>query len=197
MTPKQIERIQNKIKKIRSTLVAEKRKYGGYDDSRGLRYVPPKHFIQIADYTGGLTYLKWFHKNFPDDSGFPDFLFDWTIVLFKTGKINEAEKKALETFCRNTYLFDKFFNKDITPIDKHEGSNLECPQFVHNLEYTATQPELLDFSNWLQEYISTTYFREQAGKYIDIMIKLKTENDSKKRGILLREAYKIKGYEET
>jgi len=33
MTPKQIERIRPKIKKVRSTLVAEKRKFGAYDDS--------------------------------------------------------------------------------------------------------------------------------------------------------------------
>lgn len=47
MTPKQLERIQTKIKSIRATLAAEKRKYGTYDDSRGQRYAPPGLYIQI------------------------------------------------------------------------------------------------------------------------------------------------------
>jgi hypothetical protein len=40
MTPKQIERIQTKIKSIRATLAAEKCKYGTYDDRCGLPSQP-------------------------------------------------------------------------------------------------------------------------------------------------------------
>lgn len=83
MTPKQIERLRDKISRIKRTLAAEKRKFGWYDDSRGLRYLPTKYFVEIQDYKGGLGYLRWFSKNFPDDGGFPDFLFEWTIILFK------------------------------------------------------------------------------------------------------------------
>ncbi len=82
MTPKQTERLRKKITAIRRTLAAEKRKFGCYDDGRGLRYLPTKYYIQLADYKGGLTYTRWFQKNFPDDCGFPDFLFEWTILLF-------------------------------------------------------------------------------------------------------------------
>src|SRR5438309_8813865 len=133
MTPKQIERLRTKISNIRQTLATEKRKFGCYDDSRGLRYLPTKYFIQLHDYKGGLTYLRWFSKNFPDDGGFPDFLFEWTIILFKCGKTKEAAKKAFETFCANTYLFDKFFGKPVMPIEKWEGSNLEVPGFADYL----------------------------------------------------------------
>ena len=83
MTPKQIERVRSKIKQIRATFAAEKRKFGAYDDSRGLRYLPLEYYIKLQDYKGGLTYTRWFQKNFPDDIGFPDFLFEWTIILFK------------------------------------------------------------------------------------------------------------------
>jgi hypothetical protein len=70
MTLKQIERLRLKIEKVKKTLANEKRKFGGYDDSRGLRYLPTLYFVQLADYTGGLKYTKWFSKNFPDDMGF-------------------------------------------------------------------------------------------------------------------------------
>jgi hypothetical protein len=58
MTPKQIERIQSKIKQIRSTLTAEKRKYGACDDSRGIRYLPLEYYIKIQDYKGALNYTR-------------------------------------------------------------------------------------------------------------------------------------------
>ena len=168
MTQKQIDRIRKKIAAIKQTLAAEKRKYGCYDDGRGLRYLPTKYFIQLSDYSGGLTYTKWFDKTFPDDCGFPDFLFEWTIILFKTGETKEAEKKAFETFCSNTYLFDKFFGRPITPIRKRESSNWEIPLFVENFNYSSGQPGLEDFSEWLTSLISTKDFLDQSNKFIDI-----------------------------
>lgn len=192
MTPKQTERLKKKIADIRRILAAEKRKYGWYDDGRGLRYLPTKYFIQIGDFSGGLTYTKWFHKSFPDDSGFPDFLFEWTIILFKTGKIKEAETKAFYAFCRNSYMFDKFFGRPVTPIDKWEGSNLEVPGFTEYLDYSSNQPELADFSRWLDTLIATPYFSDRCHKYIDIHKQLKTERDSEVRGHLIEQANQLR-----
>lgn len=191
MTPKQIERLKKKIADIKRILVAEKRKFGWYHDGRGHRYLPTKYFIQLSDYSGGLIYTKWFDKNFPDDSGFPDFLFEWTIILFKTGKTKEAEKKAFQTFCRNSYLFDKFFGRPITPIDKWEGSNLEVPGFTEYLDYSSNQSELADFSKWLDTFISTQDFIDRSNKYIDIHKRLKTEHDSETRHYLVRQASQL------
>jgi hypothetical protein len=191
VTPKQIERLRAKISNIRRTLAAEKRKFGAYDDSRGLRYLPTKYFIHLGDYKGGLTYLKWFSKNFPDDSGFPDFLFEWTIILFKCGKQEEAAKKAFETFCANTYLFDKFFGRPIIPIDKWEGSNLAVAGFTDYLDYSSGQPELADFSEWLDNLIATEDFKNRCDKYVDIHKRLKTENDHETRHYLIMQARQL------
>ncbi len=111
MTPYQKQRIELKIKKIRSILAADKRKFGGYDDSRGLRYLPTSLYIKLQDYKGGLVYTRWFVKNIPDDAGFPDFFFEWTIILFKNSKIKDAERKATASFFRNTNIFDKFLEE--------------------------------------------------------------------------------------
>ena len=191
MTPKQKERLNAKILNIKRTLAAERRKYGGYDDSRGLRYLPTRYFIQLQDYKGGLTYLRWFTKNFPDDAGFPDFLFEWTIIQFKNGQTKEAAKKSFETFCANTYLFDKYFGKPITPIDKWEGSNLEIPAFTDYFEYSSDQPELADFTEWLQNLVATEDFKTRSSKYIDIYKRLKTENDQETRRYLLMQARQL------
>ena len=91
MTDKQKEKIRDKIKKVKQTLAAEKRKFGGFDDSRGLRYVPTGLYVKIGDFDGGLKYLKWFEKNFPNDIGFPGFLFESTVILFKAGNLRKQK----------------------------------------------------------------------------------------------------------
>ena len=177
MTPKQIERAKKKIADIKRTLAAEKRKFGCYDDSRGLRYLPTKYFIQLGDYNGGQAYLKWFEKNFPDDGGFPEFLFEQTIIFFKCGKLKEAEQKAFQTFCSNPYWFDRFFDKPITQLDMWHSSNITRPEYTEALKYSSTEQNLADFTDWLNKLISTDDFINRSNKYVDIYRRLNTETD--------------------
>lgn len=191
MTSKQEERIKNKIKKIKAALAADKKYWGGYyHDGQGLRYAPPQLYIQLGDFTGGLRYFNWFNKNFPDDVGFPDFLFEWTIILFKTGRLKEAEKKAFITFKSNTYLFDKFFDRPINGIEKFERSNLDLAEFAEKyFNYSHTQDQLTDFAEWLENLIKTKKFTQLMQKYIEISIRLETESDVEIREYLIRQTY--------
>lgn len=187
MTPKQQEKIKNKIKKVKEALEADKKYWGGqYHDGRGLRYIPPQLYIELNDFSGGLRYFNWFSKNFPDDIGFPDFLFEWTIILFKTGKLKEAEKKAFETFCNNTYLFDIFFGRQVTKIEKWEGSILETQDYADNhFCYSDKQDNLSDFSKWLDGFIASEKFITLSNKYLDIQKRLKNEQDTVTRHYLV------------
>jgi hypothetical protein len=63
--------------------------------------LPAGYFVRLGDYKGGMSYLKWFNRNFPDDGGFPEFLFQSAILLFKTGRLKEAAGAAFSTFCSN------------------------------------------------------------------------------------------------
>lgn len=191
MTPKQAERLQKKISDIRRALAAEKRKFGAYDDSRGLRYLPTRYYMQLSDYRGGLTYLRWFSKNFPDDGGFPDFLFEWTVILFKSGRLKEAAQKAFETFCANTYLFYRFFGRPVVPVDKWEGSNLATPSFTEHFPYSSGQAELADFSLWLDNLTLSEDFTYRSSRYMEFYKRLKTEDDREARFELLMEARQL------
>lgn len=188
MTPKQHERIKNKIKKIKAALAADKKYWGGeYHDGGGLRYLPPQFYFQLNDYSGGLRYFNWFNKNFPDDSCYPDFLFEWTIILFKSGRLKEAEKKAFETFRRNTYLFDIFFGRQVNRIEIWEGSNLQSQDFADNqFYYNSKQDNLADFSEWLDKFIATEKFIRLKNKYLDIQKRLAIENDTEIRYSLIQ-----------
>lgn len=186
MTPKQQERIKNKIKKIKAALSADKKRWGGqYHDGQGLRYAPPKFYIQLADFSGGLRYFNWFNKNFPDDSGYPDFLFEWTVILFKTGRLKEAEKKAFETFRSNTYLFDVYFGRQVITIEKWEGSNLQRKDFAENhFHYNSKQENLADFSEWLDKFTASEKFINVSKPFLDIRKRLATEKDTETRQYL-------------
>jgi hypothetical protein len=186
MTPKQIERHQGKILKIKRALAADKKRWGGYyDDSRGLRYLPPEIYLKLEDYSGALKYFKWFDKNFPDDCGYPIFLFEWTITLFKTGNIKAAEKKALQTFISNAYLIDKFLVKEVLYLDKNESSSWELPGMIEKLKYSNTQTELQDFADWLSKFVTSEQFYKVANEFIEIKRKLKTEPVGPKRSLLV------------
>jgi len=193
MTSKQEERIRRKIKRIKAALAADKKRWGGYHhDGSGLRYTIPALYIRIGDYSGGLRYFTWFKKNFPDDAGFPEFLFEWTIILFKTKRRTEAERKAFQTFCSNTYLFDKFFGKKIVPIDKWEGSNLEMAAYaIEYFTYSYKQSDLFDFASWLQELISSEKFSKLSKRYIEIQKQLKAESGYIKRSNLVDQATQL------
>ena len=191
MTPKQIERIQNKITRIKRALAADKRLWGGYHDSRGLRYLPPALYLRLQDYKGAMRYFNWFHKNFSDDAGYPIFLFEWTITLFKNGKIKDAEKKALQTFFSNTFLIDKFLEKELLNLNIDEHSNWESPALVENLVYKHSDAELQDFTLWLSEFITCEKFYQYAKEFIDIERKLKTEPVGITRSQLVSRLYSL------
>jgi len=183
MTPKQQERIKNKIKKVKAALSADKKHWGGqYHDGQGLRYFPPQLYIQLNDFTGGLRYFNWFNKNFSDDSCYPDFLFEWTIILFKTGRLKEAEKKAFETFRSNTYLFDIFFGRQVPKITNLQTQDIVDNQFCYN----SKQENLLDFSEWLDKFIVTEKFILLSQKYLDIHKRLETERNTETRKYLIQ-----------
>jgi tetratricopeptide (TPR) repeat protein len=185
MTPKQEERTRNKIAKIKKALAADKKYWGGYNDGGGMRYLPPELYIKLKDYKGALRYFRWFDKSFPDDIGYPTFLFEWALVLFKTGKISEARKKALQTFFSNTYLFDHFLEKEFLLFDKYEGSDWEQAEAAKIMIYKIGQKDFADFEDWLNQFLTSAEFYQVANEFITIRVKLQTEHDVEKRTELI------------
>ena len=192
MTPKQEERIRDKISKIKNALAADKRQWGGfYHDGPGLRYLLPELYLKLKDYKRALNYFRWFDKNFSDDCGYPIFLFEWTMTLFKTGKIKEAEKKALQTFISNTYLFDKFFGKEILNYDNYKASDWEKESISNNLTYLKEQEVIRDFVDWLNQFLKSDKFYKIANEFINIEKQLKIEPTGKKRSALGNRQYHL------
>ncbi len=191
MTEKQRQRLRDKIEKIKRTLTAEKRRLGCFDDSRGLRYVPTELYVKLGDFKGGLKYLKWFDKNFPDDSGLPEFLFESTIILFKTDNIEKAEEKALKTYFSNTFLFDKYFLREPESPDKMTNSNTQELDWLKDFHLTHDQDELLEFSDWLNKFTKTEKFKHTVDEFGTIRKELETEPVGQRRTMLVNRLYKL------
>jgi hypothetical protein len=191
MTEKQRQKLRDKIEKIKRTLTAEKRRLGGFDDSRGLRYLPMGLYVKLGDFDGGLKYLKWFDKNFPDDSGFPEFLFESTIVLFKTDNLEKAEEKALRAYFSNTFLYDKYFAREPKSLDKKTNSNTQDLDWIKDFNLTHDQDDLLEFSDWLNKFTQTEKFKRTADEFELIKKELETEPVGQRRNILVNRLHEL------
>lgn len=189
MTPKQADRLRQKIADIRRALAREKRKFGCYDDSRGLRYLPTRYYVQLGDFKGGLTYLRWFHRNFPDDAGFADFLFEWTIILFQNGKLREAAQKATDTHRADLHLLDHFLEKPSPPLEPWEEAPLAADTYAPYFAALGEQTTLADFAEWLAAFTATEEFGRSARQFVDLNRQLHRENDLEKRRELVRQLY--------
>ncbi|MGB3229151.1 MAG: hypothetical protein WBB02_14350 [Saprospiraceae bacterium] len=193
MTEKQIERVRNKIDKYKKALAADKKLWGGfYHDGQGIRYVIPEQFLKIKDYKGCLRYFNWFEKNFPDDSCYPIFLFEWTFTLFKCDKLVDAEKKAHRTFFSNTYLFDKFLAKEPLHLNKNESSNWELESLVQYFSYTNKETEFSDFGDWVETILQSRIFLDKANEFVELERQLKIEPVGKRRTEIVNRLSRLK-----
>ena len=189
MTPKQADRLRQQIAAIRRGLATEKRKFGGYDDSRRLRYFPTRYYIQLGDFPGGRTYLRWFAKCFPDDAGFADFLFEWTIILFKNGKVEEAAQKAMETHRADIQLLGRFLGRPRTPREPWEAVSLAADAHAPYFHALRKYTNLVDFAEWLAAFTVTEEFCSSSRQFIDLNRQLHGETDPEKRRSLVRQLY--------
>ena len=191
MTPKQAERLRQKITAIRRALVDEKKKFGAYDDSRGLRYLPSRYYVQLGDFKGGLTYLRWFQKNFPDDAGFPDFLFEWTLILFQSHKLRDAARKAMETYRADIHLLDAFLGRPGTPVEPWEQVALDAEAYASYCAALGGQADLTAFAEWLGALVVSEAFLANSSQFLDLHRQLHGETDPAKRHLLVQQLYPV------
>lgn len=188
MTPKQEERIRNKIARIKKDLAADKRFWHGYyHDGSGLRYLPPGLYIKLADYKGGMRYIRWFEKNFPDDAAHGLFLFEWAILLFKTGKTNECMKKIVETFKSHFFLIDAFLEREPIVIEMTDHLEWQKSSLANYFTYRHTDPALFDFGIWLMEFVESPAYKAFVTKYLELEIKLRNTSGVPLRSKILKE----------
>jgi len=185
--------VRKEIQRIKKALEADKVRWGGhYHDSVGRRYLPPRLFISISDFSGALDYFRWFNQTFPDDVGSPDFLFEWCITLFMNNMDREAERMAFRTFSSNIYLFDAFFGRNISEKNIWHSSNDSKIKFATDyFDYSSKQDNLVTFSKWLDAFTQSGVFIKSSNLYIELYGKLLAEGEVSIRSRILKQVDKL------
>jgi hypothetical protein len=184
MTDKQIDKIRLSIKKHRAALTAEKRLYGGFDDSAGRRYYISDLYMQIADYKGAITYKKWFDKNFPDDIGGPLLSLNWSIAYHGIGLIEETKIFTIDTAFQNIYLHGLLLDREVTRIDMYEHG-YDMLEFANSMIKDCKKVSTKPYLDWLAKFIDTDEYKEPINKFIALNKLLKDENNPDSRVDLL------------
>jgi len=193
MTPAQITRIQTKIIKLRKILAAERARFGGYDDSAGNRYTILNLYVSIADFKGALIYLRWFLKNFPDDSGFPFFWVEVCMTYFYNKKLDQARSMAFNAFASNPYIWEVFFTGTATEVEGMKStSNWEGVELALQLPYRADQEQYAQFATWLQTCLAEPKMQELIQIFFDLKLKVSTTPVGPLRTSLVKQLYGLK-----
>lgn len=114
--------------------------------------------------------------------------------FLKTENLKKPKKKAIQTYLSNIYLFDKFFDRPIIPIDDSENSKRHLG-YADFLPYSKNQPELSDFAEWLSAFEKSEHFESIKSKYLEISKRLKTEDDWETRSYLRSQIGQLRGDE--
>ena len=124
------KRLRARATRLKRALASEKRRYGGFDDSSGKRYRIGPLFALAGDLKEALAHYGWFEKQFPDDVGEPMHHLWWALALYRSGDIEDANRKLLETLVRNLYLLPALTGSPIARQDMWHSSNWDQPEYL-------------------------------------------------------------------
>lgn len=148
--------------------------------------------MRIRDYAGAKRYFNWFHKNFPDDGGYPEFLFEWALTLYKCKKRVDAENKVLETFFANTCLLSHFLRSQGHGRDIEHGSNWETEEILQDFAYSCEEEEWKDFADGLSAFVKTVRYIGYTDRFLEIKEELKDRPSGERRSALVREMIRMR-----
>ena len=184
MTDKQREKIKQKIRSLRSKLSAEKRKYGGYDDSYGKRYIIAELYLKLGDYKLAKKYYEWFDREFPDDMGFPEFNFGRIRVLFESKKHEEGISQLIDLETYNTYLINIILDQPSPEVETWEWSNMATLEYAISIKDFCQSILSPAFKDWLKSTTSSTNYKAYKQSFIALQVQLNIENSIKERNTI-------------
>ncbi len=189
--PKEKSKLKARIRRYERSLRAEESKFGGMMDSAGKRYLLGPLYLLADDLDGAWRSFQWFQQKFPNDAGEPFHLLCWTLALFKSGDMEGAKRKLLETVFSNQYIIPILLGRDVALLDMYHSSNSEEPEWIN--EGPVELFELWDEESiaWAADVYDSPGFAKLRNRQVEINKLLKTESDVSKRRRLLDEVYKL------
>jgi hypothetical protein len=167
--------------RLKRALLAEKRKFGGIDDGYGKRYLIGPLYVLAGALDEALAFYKWYARNCPDDSGDPLHYLFWSLALYRTGAVDRAADKLLETVIQNVYLLPALVGLAAPTQELWHSSNLEMPAYADSIP-PELRPELsAEECSWIKEQLESFRFRRVVDEYVATYRALKDEREVGKR----------------
>jgi hypothetical protein len=186
--PKTPKGISNGITKIRSQLSAFKREYGGHDDSGGARYYLFYLYFLLGDNRRSSEYIRWFEKEFPDDSGEPFALLCWALILHRMGK--DGDYILARTMLSNIYLIPHLLGEEI-PEEVPHSSNWAQQDFLEYMPERVAEAITDDDLSWIRERYKSEKFQTVQKRHIEIEKELEDTSVGDVRSALVHELYSL------
>jgi len=183
--PKTPKGIGNQITRIRTGLSAWKREYGFIDDGGGERYYLFNLYYLLGDNRRSSEYLRWFHKQFPDDSGEPSALLCWALILH--GMSKSGDHMLARTMLSNIYLIPHLLGKKIERAAMWHSSNWEEPDYLVEIPQKVIEAITEEDLAWIGDRYHSEVFQQVLKRHIEINQALEIASRGEERSALVRE----------
>lgn len=180
------KRLRARATRLKRALASEKRRYGGFDDSSGKRYRIGPLFALAGDLKEALAHFNWFEKQFPDDVGEPMHCLWWALALCRSGDLENANRRLLETLVRNLYLLPALVGSPIARQDIWHGSNWAEPEYLVQVSSEFLPQLSEDERSWIVHQLESALFRRVKDEYVSTHHALLTEKNVERRSAILR-----------
>ena len=97
----------------------------------------------------------------------------------------------MRTYFSNTFLFDKYFSRDLIQEDKKVNANYQQADYLINFNHRHYQDGLLEFSDWLNKFIHSDKFIKIRNEFNEIEKQLETEPVGQRRTMLVNRLHKL------
>lgn len=187
--PKTPKGIGNQISRIRSQMSAFKREYGGIHDGSGNRYYLYYLYFLLGDNRRASEYIRWYQREFPDDTGEPFALLCWALLLRRMGK--DGDFILAKTMLSNIYLLPDLLGIQMDSIEISHLSNQEEKEYLEYFPEQVRRAITAEDLDWIRERYETEPFKQAMKRYIEIKTELKHTPPGEKRSALVDELYAL------
>ena len=189
--PKTLKGLSNRITKIRTYLSETKREYGWLDDSGGLRYELAYLYFLLDDNRRSSEYMRWFDREFPDDTGEPFQLLCRALMLHRMKKTTEAEKFFVKTMCSNIYMVPSLLDMKIEYEEIHHSIDWAEPGYVTNMPDRLRAAITPEDTTWIRDTYHSMRIQEIQAQYLEIEKQLVILPPGEKRKALVTQKFKL------
>lgn len=193
--PPAATRLKSRARRLLKALKAERRRFGGFDDSGGKRYRIGPLFMQAGALDEALDFYRAFDRWFPDDAGEPMNCFFWALALHRAGDAGGAEDRLLQTLINNLYLLPALLGETVPREDMEHSSNWEEPAYALSI-LEEFRPVLTDGErDWIRAALAGERLTRVRGAYVLAKTDVRTAKNLAERQAILGRWYRLRDAE--